>query len=159
MATKIVMTIFVGTIFFVMASNALAVQDDEVGLTSGQIAIIDFALHSLVNLYSTNQLIVDAYGNSGIPQKEALAAVQRNKNFLKVISKYAMDIKRQGAKGDKKMTEFINKITEVCTAIDMHLGSIVDYIEKNDKTSVSQLEKNREKVEKLIGELLSQDIY
>lgn len=158
MANKII-SIFLATIIYILASNTFASENEEGGLTSGQIAIIDIALHSLVNLYSTNQLIVDAYGNSGIPQKEALAAIQRNRNFLKIISRYAMDIKRQGAKGDKKATDFINKITEICTSIDLHIGSIVDYVEKNDKTSVNQLEKNREKVEKLINELLSMELY
>jgi len=151
-------TFILGILIAMAGISADATKDEDAIVTDSQIVVIDIILNCLVNIYGTNQLIVDSYGNGGIPQKEALAAVQRNKEFLKVINVYAMQIKRQGAKGDKKTTEFINKITEVCTALDMHLGSMVDFIEKNDKPSITQLEKNRERVETLIEELVTHDL-
>jgi hypothetical protein len=154
---KTLTVIFAVCFVLVMSFRATAVED-EAEITSGQIVVIHLVTCGLVNLYSTNQLITDSYSNGGIAQKVALSSIERNKEFLKVLSKYAMDVKRQSARGDDKTVLFIGKITETCTAVELQLSAMEDYIKKNDKASVNQLEKSREKVEVLIEELLKSDL-
>jgi hypothetical protein len=155
---KTLIAIVAVCIFFAASFAVNAVEDDEATITSGQIVVVHLVTNGLVNLYSTNQLIVESYGNGGIAKKAAIDAVERNREFLKVLTKYAMDVKRQSARGDDKTVIFLGKVAETCTVLDLHLNAIEEYISKNDKASVNQLEKCREKAETLMGELLKSDL-
>ena len=94
------LVIFTG-IALVMLIAPMGHAAEDVGITTGQIVVIDLVMHSIVNMYSTNLLITDSYSNGGIAKEEALMAVQRNRDFLKVLTRYSMEIKRQSAREDK----------------------------------------------------------
>jgi hypothetical protein len=138
------------------AGTAFAAE--QVGLTSGQIVMLDLIMHSLVNMYSTNTLIADSYSNGGIVKEEALAAVLRNRRFLDVLTKYSMDMKLQNASEDEKTVKFLSRITEICTNLDLQLDALEDYINRNDKASVDRLDNYRLKLETLIQSLVDSDL-
>ena len=150
--------VIVAGIALVMLVASTGHTGEEVGITTGQIVVIDLVMHSIVNMYSTNLLITDSYSNGGIAKEEALMAVQRNRNFLKVLTRYSMEIKRQSAREDKKTVEFLGRITEICTNLDLQLDAVEEYIEKNDKASVRQLDKYRESLEAMIESLMKSDL-
>jgi len=131
---------------------------EESGLTSGQIVMLDLIMHSVVNMYSTNTLIADSYSNGGIVKEEALGAVVRNRRFLDVLTRYSMDMKLQNASGDEKTVQFLGKMTEICTNLDLQLDALEDYINKNDKASVDRLDNYRLKLELLIQSLVDSDL-
>ena len=133
-----------------VCSQGWCAGEDEGTLTGGQMIVLDLVMHGLVNLYSTSNLIVTGCATHGLTRDEAARAVDRNKDFLKVLSSYAMNMKRQGAGGDEEMTEFVGSVVEICTNMDLYLDSIKRFAEKNDDASERQMERYRTKVEQLI---------
>ncbi len=142
----------------VLLTTGTACAVEEVGLTSGQIVMLDLITHSIVNMYSTNTLIADSYSNGGIVKEEALAAVLRNRRFLDVLTRYSVAMKLQNASEDEKTVQFLGKITGICTNLDLQLDALEDYINKNDKASVIRLDDYRLKLELLIQSLVDSDL-
>ncbi len=154
MKTIIVSFALIGAAF--VAFQAYPAED--MAISSGEIIVLDVVMHSIVNMYSTNELIFISYTEGGIGRKRALAAVDGNERFLKVLSKYAMEIKRQNARGDERTMDFIGKISNICTNLEQHLGAIKSAIEKGDRASRMQVDKYTAKLEMLIQSLVETDL-
>ena len=152
---KLIVGLFV---FAAILTSSTGHAIDEPGLTSGQIVVLELIMRSIVNMYSSNVIIADSYGNGGIVKEDALAAVAQNRDFLEVLTGYAMEMKRQNTAEDRKTAEFLAKLTEVCTDVGLQLNAMEDYIEKNDKASITLLNKCRSKLETSIEELLNSDL-
>ena len=131
---------------------------EDVGITSGQMVVLNIIMHGIVNMYSTNNLIADSYSGGGVEKDSALGALERNRDFLKVLSMYSMNIKRQGAKDDEKMNALLCSVSDICTHLDLQIGAIESYIKKNDDASVTQVRKYRQKLESLIQLMLNSDL-
>jgi len=152
---KLIVGMFVSA---AILTSATAHAVDEPGLTSGQMVVLELIMRSIVNMYSSNVIITDSYGNGGIVKEDALAAMAQNREFLKILTGYAMEMKRQNTAEDRKTVEFLAKLTEVCSDVGLQLNAMEDYIEKNDKASIALLNKCRSKLEMSIEELLNSDL-
>lgn len=122
---------------------------------AADLAYSELVTYGIVNAYSTNVLVQIAFQGGSLPKEEALDAAERNAAFVKVLQRYAQQLKRDTAKKEEGIKKLVNEMSEVSTYLEQQTQALKDWIEAPDSKSAKGLyDTYCEKLEKKIELML-----